>query len=56
MTAVEAVAKAWSLMASVQPASIYIYDNETYETFPSGEFAGLFRGAGAGKGPGSCGI
>jgi hypothetical protein len=41
-TAVEAVSKAWSLMAS-GATGLYIYDNETHEAFVPDEFAGLFR-------------
>jgi hypothetical protein len=41
-TAVEAVSKAWSLMAS-GATGLYIYDNETYEAFVPDEFAALFR-------------
>jgi hypothetical protein len=40
-TAADAVAKAWRMMGS-GATGLYIFDNDTYETFFPGEFVGLF--------------
>jgi hypothetical protein len=45
-TAADAVAKAWRMMAS-GATGLYIFDNDTYETFFPGEFVGLFGTAAA---------
>jgi hypothetical protein len=40
-TAADAVAKAWRMMGS-GATGLYIFDNDSYETFFPGEFVGLF--------------
>jgi hypothetical protein len=47
-TAADAVAKAWRMMAS-GATGLYIFDNDTYETFYPGEFVGLFGMTAAGS-------